>query len=105
MGATPGSDDTPHESTPEDPRSKRVNYVPGDLRDQLAHVGYDVVQAGLVCGSGGNLSARIPDDDACWVPASGTWLDRRSRPSFAAVHVSDGSPAAVGAVPPAHLEP
>ena len=59
-----------------------MNYVPGDLRDQLAHVGYDVVQAGLVCGSGGNLSARIPDEDACWVTASGAWLtDSAGRPS------------------------
>ncbi len=82
-----------------------MNYVPGDLRDQLAHVGYDVVQAGLVCGSGGNLSARIPDEDACWVTASGAWLDRLSRTTFAAVHISDGSPAAVGAVPPAYAEP
>ena len=82
-----------------------MNYVPGDLRDQLAHVGYDVVQAGLVCGSGGNLSARIPDEDACWVTASGTWLDRLSRTTFAAVRVSDGSPAAVGAVPPPHHRP
>ena len=63
-----------------------MNYVSGDLRDQLAHVGYDVVQAGLVCGSGGNLSARIPDEDACWVTASGSWLER--------LRVSDGSPAA-----------
>jgi ribulose-5-phosphate 4-epimerase/fuculose-1-phosphate aldolase len=82
-----------------------VNYVPGDLRDQLAHVGYDVVQAGLVCGSGGNLSARIPDEEACWVTASGAWLDRLSRTSFAAVRISDGSPAAVGAVPPPYVEP
>jgi ribulose-5-phosphate 4-epimerase/fuculose-1-phosphate aldolase len=82
-----------------------VNYVPGDLRDQLAHVGYDVVQAGLVCGSGGNLSARIPDEEACWVTASGAWLDRLSRSSFAAVRISDGSPAAVGAVPPPYVEP
>jgi len=82
-----------------------VNYVPGDLRDQLAHVGYDVVQAGLVCGSGGNLSARIPDEEACWATASGAWLDRLSRSSFAAVRISDGSPAAVGAVPPPYVEP
>ncbi|GAA2579272.1 hypothetical protein GCM10010435_65310 [Winogradskya consettensis] len=40
-----------------------MNYVPGDLRDQLAHVGYDVVQAGLACGAGGNLSARIACED------------------------------------------
>jgi ribulose-5-phosphate 4-epimerase/fuculose-1-phosphate aldolase len=82
-----------------------VNYVPGDLRDQLAHVGYDVVQAGLVCGSGGNLSARIPDEDVCWVTASSAWLDRLSRTTFAPVRISDGSPAAVGAPPPASTEP
>jgi ribulose-5-phosphate 4-epimerase/fuculose-1-phosphate aldolase len=82
-----------------------VNYVPGDLRDQLAHVGYDVVQAGLVCGSGGNLSARIPDEDACWVTARGTWLDRLSRTAFAAVRVSDGSSVAVGTLPSSRVEP
>ena len=82
-----------------------MNYVPGDLRDQLAHVGYDVVQAGLVCGSGGNLSARIPNEDACWVTASGAWLDRLSRTAFAPVRVSDGSPATVGAIPPPRVEP
>ena len=82
-----------------------MNYVPGDLRDQLAHVGYDVVQAGLVCGSGGNLSARIPDEDACWITASGAWLDRLSRTAFAPVRISDGSPAAVGALPPSQVEP
>lgn len=77
-----------------------MNYVPGDLRDQLAHVGYDVVQAGLVCGSGGNLSARMADDeDACWVTASGSWLDRLSRPTFVPVRISDGSPAPTGGLP------
>jgi ribulose-5-phosphate 4-epimerase/fuculose-1-phosphate aldolase len=82
-----------------------LNYVPGDLRDQLTHVGYDVVQAGLVCGSGGNLSARIPDEDACWVTASGTWLERLSRASFASVRISDGSPATVGTLPAPRLTP
>lgn len=82
-----------------------MNYVPGDLRDQLAHVGYDVVQAGLVCGSGGNLSARIPDEDACWVTASGAWLDRLSRTTFAPVRITDGSPAVVGTLPPPRIAP
>ena len=82
-----------------------MNYVPGDLRDQLAHVGYDVVQAGLVCGSGGNLSARIPDEDACWVTGSSAWLDRLSRTTFAPVRISDGSPAVVGALPPPPIQP
>lgn len=82
-----------------------MNYVHGDLRDQLAFVGFDVVQAGLVTGSGGNLSARIPDEDAIWVTASGSWLGRLSRSAFAAVRISDGSPAAVGSVPPPRIEP
>ncbi|WP_433827929.1 class II aldolase/adducin family protein [Actinoplanes sp. CA-015351] len=82
-----------------------MNYVPGDLRDQLAHVGYDVVQAGLVCGSGGNLSARIPDEDAIWVTASGSWLDRLSRNTFTSVQISDGAPAMIGTIPPPQIEP
>lgn len=68
-----------------------MNYVPGDLRHQLSHVGYDVVRSGLVVGSGGNLSARLPGEDACWVTASGTWLDRLDRWSFLRVRISDGS--------------
>ncbi|MEV4346530.1 class II aldolase/adducin family protein [Actinoplanes sp. NPDC049596] len=82
-----------------------MNYVHGDLRDQLAFVGFDVIQAGLVAGSGGNLSARIPDEDAIWVTASGSWLGRLSRTTFAAVRVSDGSPATVGNVLPPRIEP
>jgi ribulose-5-phosphate 4-epimerase/fuculose-1-phosphate aldolase len=77
-----------------------VNYVSGDLRDQLAHVGHDVVQAGIVVGSGGNLSARIPGEDAIWVSATGAWLDRLGRTSFAAVRIPDGAPALVGAMSP-----
>lgn len=68
-----------------------MNYPQGDLRDQLAYVGQDVVRAGLVVGSGGNLSARLPGGDSCWVTAGGTWLDRLDRASFARVRISDGS--------------
>jgi len=67
-----------------------VTYVAGDLRDQLAHVGHDVVRAGLVVGSGGNLSARLPGGDECWVTASGTWLDRLVPASFVRVRIADG---------------
>ena len=82
-----------------------MNYVAGDLRDQLAHVGYDVVQAGLVCGSGGNLSARIPDEDAIWATAGGAWLDRLSRNTFTPLRISDGSPTTIGSLPPPRIEP
>jgi ribulose-5-phosphate 4-epimerase/fuculose-1-phosphate aldolase len=75
-----------------------MNYVAGDLRDQLAHVGRDVVRAGLVLGSGGNLSARLPGDDACWVTAAGTWLDRLDRASFVRVRISGGSSTGTDAV-------
>jgi ribulose-5-phosphate 4-epimerase/fuculose-1-phosphate aldolase len=69
-----------------------LTYVAGDLRDQLAHVGNAVVQAGLVVGSGGNLSARRPGADECWVSAAGTWLDRLDRPAFVRVRISAGTP-------------
>jgi ribulose-5-phosphate 4-epimerase/fuculose-1-phosphate aldolase len=68
-----------------------LHYRTGDLRDQLAHLGHAVVQAGLVVGSGGNLSARAPDADECWVTAAGTWLDRLDRGSFVRVRISDGA--------------
>ena len=78
-----------------------MNYVSGDLRDQLAHVGFDVVRAGLVVGSGGNLSARVPGLDLCWVTAAGTWLDRLDRRSFVQVRLSDGAVVAADPAAPA----
>jgi ribulose-5-phosphate 4-epimerase/fuculose-1-phosphate aldolase len=69
-----------------------VNYIAGDLRDQLALVGYALVSAGLVVGSGGNLSARSPGADEIWVTAAGTWLDRLDRPDFARVDLESGRP-------------
>jgi ribulose-5-phosphate 4-epimerase/fuculose-1-phosphate aldolase len=44
-----------------------------------------------VVGSGGNLSARLPGTDECWVTATGTWLDRLHPSSFARVRISDGA--------------
>jgi len=68
-----------------------VSYPSGDLRDQLAHVGAEAVRFGLVVGSGGNLSAREPGADACWVTATDTWLDRLQRPEFSLLRISDGA--------------
>jgi len=47
-----------------------------------------VVGAGLVVGSGGNLSARRPGGEECWVTARGTWLDRLDRQHFARVRIA-----------------
>lgn len=80
-----------------------MNYIDGDPRDQLAHVGSDMVRAGLVVGSGGNLSVRIPGLDECWVTAAGTWLDRLDRSSFVRVDLTDGSCATSGARPTSEL--
>ena len=63
-----------------------LDPAPADPRDLLARVGADVVRAGLVVGSGGNLSARA--GDAVWVTGAGTWLDRLTRSSFARVSLS-----------------
>jgi len=81
-----------------------LTYVAGDLRDQLALVGHAVVQAGLVVGSGGNLSARRSGADECWVTVAGSWLDRLDRPAFVRVRISDGQPIdAVDQVPTSEL--
>jgi ribulose-5-phosphate 4-epimerase/fuculose-1-phosphate aldolase len=57
----------------------------------LVRLGADVVRAGLVVGSGGNLSVRQPGDDACWVTAAGTWLDRLDESSFVRVSIPSGA--------------
>lgn len=71
-----------------------------DPRDDLAELGADCVRAGLVVGSGGNLSAREPNADTCWVTASGTWLDRLTRDDFVRVRIADGAPVDPGGPAP-----
>jgi len=75
--------DAPHPGT--------GTYPGGELRDQLAHLGAAAVTTGLVVGSGGNLSAREPGADQCWVSASGTWLDRLDRAAFTRLRIADGA--------------
>lgn len=54
-------------------------------------LGADVAAAGLAVGSGGNLSARTPGGDTCWVTATGVWLDRLGHPDFVRVRIADGA--------------
>ena len=61
------------------------------LIDQLIVVGRKAVSAGLVIGSGGNLSARLPGADECVVTCSGSWLDELTREDFSIVAIADGS--------------
>jgi ribulose-5-phosphate 4-epimerase/fuculose-1-phosphate aldolase len=67
-----------------------VSYPTGDLRDQLAHAGAEAVRIGLVVGSGGNLSARSPSSNQCWITATGSWLDRLARTEFSLIRIPDG---------------
>lgn len=69
-----------------------TTVVAADPRDDLARLGRSAVAAGLVVGSGGNLSVRVPGTDACWVTGTGTWLDRLDRDSFSRVELA-GDPA------------
>jgi L-fuculose-phosphate aldolase len=50
--------------------------VDADLIESLSRAGRTVVAAGLVVGSGGNLSARHPGADVVRVTAAGSWLDQ-----------------------------
>ncbi|WP_207475016.1 class II aldolase/adducin family protein [Tessaracoccus sp. SD287] len=52
------------------------------LIEQLIHVAGSAVRAGLVLGSGGNLSARL-DDGTIAVTGKGTWLDTLRPDQFA----------------------
>jgi ribulose-5-phosphate 4-epimerase/fuculose-1-phosphate aldolase len=60
------------------------------LIDGMVAIGRSAVQAGLVVGSGGNLSARLPGATTCWVTNAGTWLDRLTAKDFAEVDIADG---------------
>ena len=63
----------------------------GDLVEQLIAVGRKAVSAGLVIGSGGNLSARIPGADECVVTCSGSALDELTPEQFSVVAIADGT--------------
>lgn len=67
-----------------------MSYPGGDLRDQLAHVGAEVVRTGLVIGSGGNLSARAPGSACCWITSAGSWLDRLAPAEFSLISIPSG---------------
>lgn len=56
-----------------------------ELIGQLIRLGGRAVDRGLVLGSGGNLSARLPGADECVVTASGTWLDDLAPEDFSLV--------------------
>lgn len=43
-------------------------------------------------GSGGNLSAREPGSDQCWITSSGSWLDRLEPAEFSLIGIPDGTP-------------
>lgn len=62
-----------------------------DLINQLITVGRKAVSAGLVIGSGGNLSARLPGADECVVTCSGSWLDELTTADFSVVAIADGT--------------
>ena len=57
---------------------------------ELIAVGRKAVQAGLVVGSGGNLSARLPGADECVVTCSGSWLDELAPDDFSLVGLDGG---------------
>jgi len=62
---------------------------PAEIREeaveQLVEVGRLAVERGLVLGSGGNLSARLPGELEFVVTGAGTWLDRLTPADFSVV--------------------
>src|SRR4029453_8081503 len=74
--------------------------IPGGLITGIRALGRDVVAAGLVLASGGNISARVPGGETCWVTAAGTWLDRLGPGDVVEVRVADGTPVVPTAAAP-----
>jgi ribulose-5-phosphate 4-epimerase/fuculose-1-phosphate aldolase len=60
------------------------------LVEELRLLGRGLVGAGLVLGSGGNLSARAPGGAVIAVTARGSWLDRLVPTDFSLVRLADG---------------
>lgn len=60
----------------------RIFDSEADLKIQLGEVGASAVASGLVLGSGGNLSARLPGSDEFVVTGAGTWLDALDADDF-----------------------
>lgn len=67
-----------------------VNEALDTVIAQLVDAGRDVVARGLVQGSGGNLSARVPGTDLFVVTGTGTWLDRLTPDHFAVLALGSG---------------
>jgi L-fuculose-phosphate aldolase len=74
----------------------------GALVAELEALGRKAVAAGLVQGSGGNLSARPPGGQVAVVTGTGTWLDELSPAAFSLVRIGDG--AVVGGHPAPSVE-
>lgn len=67
-----------------------MSSIGPELIASLIECGRAVTRAGLVRGSGGNLSARAPGADACWVTATGRWLDQLTPDDFSLVDIAGG---------------
>lgn len=77
-----------------------IGYPQGELRSQLAYVGAEAVRAGLVIGSGGNLSAREPGSDQHKRAVN---LEEAARATCAALRLTGGDPARIPQIPAAFL--
>ncbi|HEX5495504.1 MAG TPA: class II aldolase/adducin family protein, partial [Mycobacteriales bacterium] len=62
-----------------------------ELVAELVAAGRRLVRHGLVIGSGGNLSARMPGGSSCLVTAAGSWLDELTGEDLSEVALSDGA--------------
>src|SRR5258706_374841 len=71
----------------------------------MCAIGRSVVEAGLVVGSGGNLSARLPGGDTCWVTGTSAWLDRLTSKNFVEVRLDDGAVVSSDRVPRTEMVP
>lgn len=61
-----------------------------ELINRLIRHAHSAVSSGLVLGSGGNISARLPGSNEYYITKSGTWLDELSHNSFTKMVIGQG---------------
>jgi len=59
-----------------------------DLRERLAKVGRQILEAGLTYGTAGNISARIPNTDACLIKPSAFVMGELKPEDFIIVNIN-----------------
>ena len=70
------------------------------LKKELVRISIKAYERGLVFGTGGNISVRVPDTNYAWITATGVSLGDTTLDNIATVDIETGEPTADSAAKP-----